>query len=297
MIDPVTTAGIGLLIALCVGATVQSWSRLRGRSEQAGVLVALWSAVGLGALALFVWRWINTSDSWQPLHAHVDGLLLITAVLVAALLYLTTTPRWIGVAAFGAPVVLLLLLWSFCAATWTYRPFRLDTLEPVWTGLHLACVYIGTATAALAAVAGTLYLYVHRRIKHKDDVEHLDRFASLEKLESTVQRSAALGFALLTVGLASGLVIMLGDGRAVAPGWWVSPKVVLAVLAWGAYAVLMNLRFTSTFRGRRAAYLAIGGFVLLLGVYGAVNAMPNALEGPNDHDVNLTAPPEPEGRA
>jgi len=34
----------------------------------------------------------------------------------------------------------------------------------------------------------------------------------------------------------------------------------------------MNVRFATGFRGKRAAWLAIAGFVLLLGVYGIVTA-------------------------
>ena len=35
---------------------------------------------------------------------------------------------------------------------------------------------------------------------------------------------------------------------------------------------VMNVRFATGFRGKRAAWLAIAGFVLLLGVYGIVTA-------------------------
>jgi len=45
----------------------------------------------------------------------------------------------------------------------------------------------------------------------------------------------------------------------------------------------MNLRVATVFRGRRAAWLAIAGFVLLLGVYGIVTsgdaAVTNSLPG------------------
>ena len=47
---------------------------------------------------------------------------------------------------------------------------------------------------------------------------------------------------------------------------------LLAFAAWLAYAAVMNARFASFFRGRRAAWLAIGGLVLLLAVYGIVTA-------------------------
>ena len=136
--------------------------------------------------------------------------------------------------------------------------------------MHLAGVYLGTLGCAVAAVAGAMYLFVERQLKAKRNPRGLLRLASLERLERLIVQSATLGFALLTLGLVSGVVI-LWDRHDLA-GWWASPKVLLATAAWAVYALVMNVRIATMFRGRRAAWLAIGGLVLLLGVYGIVTA-------------------------
>lgn len=232
------------------------------------LLVAVMS-IGAAALLFYRWRWVG--DGGSPLAAHVDGLLLISALLAGVGLYVQSRPRLGGLAAFYLPVLTLLLAWAVCASAWTYRPFAIDTLHPVWRAVHLSGVYLGTLGCAVAAVAGGMYLFVQGQLKSKANPRGLSRLASLESLERLVQHAAMLGFGLLTLGLVSGVVIQL-EAEALDAGWWHSPKVILAFAAWAVYAVVMNVRVATVFRGRRAAWLAIGGFVLLLGVYGIVTA-------------------------
>src|SRR5690606_3314457 len=155
-----------------------------------------------------------------------------------------------------------------------YRPFDLQTLHPVWMAVHLTGVYLGTVSAGVAAVAGAMYLYVQSRLKHKSDLPAMGHLASLETLEKLIVRAATLGFALLTLGLISGGVISL-DERGVVAGWF-AVKVAVALLAWAVYALLINVRYSAAFRGRRAAWLSIAAFLLLFVVYGVVVSLPTA---------------------
>lgn len=240
---------------------------------RAGWLNAMVGGVALGSAGLLGWRWARLGG-WNPLTAHVDGLLLMAALLAAAGLYVQSRPRLDGLGAFWLPLLTLLLAWAVFASAWAYRPFRLDTLHPVWRFVHLAGVYVGTLGCGVAAGAGAMYLFVSRGLKRKRNPRAMTRLASLERLERLVVHAAAVGFALLTVGLVSGVVILRDEAEVLGPRWYASPKVLLAVGAWGVYALVMNVRFAATFRGRRAAWLAIGGFGLLLAVYGVVTAVP-----------------------
>lgn len=303
MTDPISTLAVGALALLSLAATALGFRRMRVADTGGIAPAAVLAAITLGGAAVFAYRWGWVTRSWQPLAAHVDGLLLVATILGAVLTYLTLRPGWIGLVAFATPAVTLVLAWAFCAATWTYRPFALDTLEPLWRGLHLTGVYAGTAVAALAAAAAALYLHVQHRLKHKRDVPGLGRLSSLESLERVVQQTATLGFVLLTVGLVTGLVIAVENPdhtRGLGAVWWRSPKVLLATVAWVIYALLMNLRYATGFRGTRAAVLAIAGFVLLLGTYGVVTAMPPTLDvsdpdldNPTLDDPTTAPPPTP----
>jgi len=290
MIQTFTNLSLVLLTLLSAAASVLAVARLRrtmaiamqpgsaadaGLETQAGrpdkrLLNALVAVAGVGAAGLLVYRWLSVGEGWNLLSAHVDGLLLIASLLAGVGLYIQSRPRLGGLAVFILPLLTLILAWAICASAWTYRPFHLDSLSPVWTAVHLAGVYLGTLGCALAAVAGGMYLVVQRQLKAKRNPRGLLRLASLESLERLITQSATLGFALLTVGLISGVVILRYESDLLGPGWWYSPKVLAAFAAWLVYAVVMNVRYATAFRGRRAAWLAIGGFVLLLVVYGIV---------------------------
>ncbi len=306
------TASVLIVLTVLGGVgCVMAVARLRRRAGDTRLLHGLVGVMAVGSLGLFMYRWVGVSGGWNPLEAHVDGLTLIAGLLGLTLWYVQTRPRLLGLAAFGLPVLTFVLLWAVCASLWTYRPFRLDTLHPVWRAVHLAGVYLGTLGAAVAGAAGAMYLYAEGRMKRKAGLVAIEgvgdrgsgigvrsvvvggfgggggtasgggglgsgrRLASLEALERVIQQASALGFALLTLGMVSGVVVMveesavLGEGGG---GWWYGPKVGLAVAAWGVYAVLMNVRHASAFRGRRAAWLAIGGLALLVMVYGLVTS-------------------------
>ncbi|MEM6394361.1 MAG: cytochrome c biogenesis protein CcsA [Planctomycetota bacterium] len=237
----------------------------------------------LGAVVVVGGRWAERGWGGLPIGAHVDGLLVLAALLGLSVLYLQNRARMGGLAAFGLPMLAFVLLWAVCASAWTYHPFALDTLGGVWRGVHLVGVYGGTLGAVGAAGAGAMYLYVQHRLKDRSpgSLRGVRGLASLESLETLIVRASGLGFVLLTLGLVTGVLVIYESDRVLAvlgDPWWGSPKVWLATGAWAVYAVLMNVRWTGELRGRRAAWLAIAGLVLLLGVYGLVTAWPSPEE-------------------
>jgi ABC-type uncharacterized transport system permease subunit len=269
MEDLATTIVLAAMTVLSLAAWIIMIARL-GRGEGDRPLrksqYSLVGVITVTAIALIVYRMAFVYQSWQPLRAHVDGLLLIAALLSMAVLFLQTGRRMPEFSGFALPVLTLLLAWAICASRFTLELFAIDD---VWRVFHLASVYLGTISVAVGAVAGTMYLYVQRRLRQRgQQLPRPGRFASLESLERVIARGAALGFALITLGLASGLIIEMHKPDVLGPGWWYSPKVLLATFAWLVFAVLMNVRHATRFRGARAAWLSIFGLVLLLATMG-----------------------------
>lgn len=291
MHDTLTTITLGLLALLALTASVLAILRLRRESADGRTQHFLVWLVALGSAAVYLYQAFVVHNGWQPLRAHVDGLALMAALLGGMVLYLQRRPRLEALSAFALPLLTLLLAWSVCASAWTYNPFELETIHPVWTALHLACVYLGTLSAAMAAMAGGMFLYVQHRLRLKHDLRGLGKLASLETLETLIIRTATLGFALLTLALATGLVIVTAGPTRLGAAWWYSPKIALSTAAWVVYALVMNVRFATTFRGSRAAWLSIAGLVLLLATLGLVNALARESHAPS---AQATASPLPE---
>lgn len=316
--DPPVTLALALLTLVSAAAAVLALRRLRGtvarsedheRSASDGGEAAgpvpwvrgLSMGVAIGAAGVLAYRWLQGVAAWR-LVAHVDGLLLIGGLLALAAWYVQTRPRLRGLAGFVLAGVSFALAWAVCAAAWTYHPFNLERLDPVWEALHLGGVYLGTLSAVLATAAGAMYLFVHRRLKAHKPPPAAGRIASLETLETVIVRCSALGFILLTLGLVAGVVVIthIADEHPRLGGpWWLSPKIVLSAGAWALYAVLMNARRASAFRGAYAAWLSIAAMVLLLSVYAVVTVVPVGSAIDHAAAAGATAqdpPPEGGGR-
>lgn len=273
-----TSSTLILATLASIGAMVLSIRRIRQAEVNADPLWPIQLLIALVALLClggFVYRVAIVHKAWVPVQAHVDGLLLIGLLLAPAILYIQSRPRLFGLSLFALPLLTLIVAWGVCSTLWTYRPFSLDTFAPAWTVFHLSVTYVGLLCCAMGAAGGAMYLFVQGRLKAKAGLGQVNPMASLETLETLIVRAATLGFVLLTLSLISGLVMVTNSAEATSLGkaWWSSPKVWLAASAWVVYAVLINVRSFTTVRGRRAAWLAIAGLVLVLATYGAVQAL------------------------
>ena len=124
----------------------------------------------------------------------------------------------------------------------------------VFLVLHVGLVLAAFAGFTLAAALAALYLWQEGRLKSRaPDILRL-RFPPLASLERLTWRTVLVSLPLLTLGLVAGIVRLRQD-RA---GFDALEAVTL--LTWAVYAVFIGLHPT----GRRAAYLALGGFALVI---------------------------------
>lgn len=279
---------------------VEEARRARERKRDAFLLLCT-----AGSAAVFLYQWLfvrGAQGDWQPLESHVDGLALIAALLGASILYLQRRSRLPGLALFALPVLTLVLAWSICASSWTFFVFRIDS---AWEVAHLAGVYVGTLFLALGAIAGCMYLFVQRRLRQKREAHVLGstgRMASLEAIENFIVRSTGLGFCLLTLGIVAGLIVANSAHTRMGPGWWHSPKILLSAAAWLTYAMVLDVRHATFFRGARAAWMSIAGVLLILATFSVVNATGMHGRGPTslpipEQSIDENAPPGPAPQA
>ena len=274
MHDRPTTFILTLLTLMSFGASVLAVGRFMGKPSGQGIRRVRYTLLGLctaGSMGLFVYRVVWVHSRWAPLQSHVDGLVLIASLFAITVLFLQSRGGMPGLTAFGLPVLTVLLAWAICASQWSFYVFEINS---VWKGVHLAGVYLGTLFFCVAAIASGMFLYAQNRLRRKQDSSAGGKLASLESIEGLIIRTSALGFGLLTLGLVTGLIVVTSGPTKLGPHWWRSPKIVLASSVWLIYALVMNTRHGTHFRGARAAWLSIVGLVLLLTTFGVVNALP-----------------------
>ena len=227
----------------------------------------------LSSAALFVYRWLLIVQHWSPLEAHVDGLLLITTLLGLTILHVHWHWKLPAASPFGLPLVTLLLAWAVCASRWTFHPFEISSL---WNALHLGTIYLGSAGVVLAALAGILLLTVTHRLRQKSIPSQISPLGNLETLERLMIRASAVGFILLSVGIISGMIILISQHINIHSQPWMTPKIILSLLLWLAYGAVINIHsYLFAIRGTKAAILSIAGLVLLLATFALAISKPS----------------------
>lgn len=142
--------------------------------------------------------------------------------------------------------------------------------QSLWLMAHVTSIFLGEAAFALACGVGILYLIQEKAIKTKKTRYVFRRLPSLELLDGAGYGCIVVGFALMTLGLITGLVY----ARAVWGRFWAwDPKEVWSGISWLYYAALLHSRLRSGWRGRRSAWGAIVGFGVLLFTFLGVNLL------------------------
>jgi len=120
--------------------------------------------------------------------------------------------------------------------------------------LHVGFVLAAFAGFTLAAALAAVYLWQERRLKHRAaDILRL-RLPPLTVLEGLTRRTILVSLPLLTLGLGAGLVRLRHDHHSL------DALEAVTLLTWGVYGAFLAMHPV----GRRAAYLALGGFALVL---------------------------------
>jgi ABC-type uncharacterized transport system permease subunit len=123
--------------------------------------------------------------------------------------------------------------------------------------LHVGLVLAAFAGFTLAAALSALYLWQERRLKRREATIFRRPAPSLATLDRLALRTVVCSLPLLTLGVAVGI------GRLVERGDRVDALVVATVVTWCAWLAYLVLR-VSGWSGRRAAYVALAGFALVI---------------------------------
>lgn len=253
-----TDYSLYLTLACYFGATVLWLAFFLAQRESLCRWGAWTMAAGLvwHTLVLLLRTW---TYGYLPVAAFGDALSLFDWVLVAAFLLLNWRYPIRVLGALVAPLAALIIYAVLIL------PRGQGTISPMlrgfWLMAHIGLTMGGYAALTLNFLGGIFYLIQERQLKAKRFGFFFRRLPSLSQLDTLNYWCLSIGFPLLTGGIITGfLYAQHTRGRF----WSWDPKEVLTMLAWLIYAVLLHERLTVGWRGRRAAWLAICGFLVLL---------------------------------
>jgi len=161
--------------------------------------------------------------------------------------------------AFVAPLALLMTLPSIILPQGLIETD--PSLKNPWIFIHIILVFLGEALFTIAFMAGVLYILEERQIKSKRLGGFFMRLPSLNTLDNLNHTCLLVGFPLITVGLALGLL----SARAVwGDLWHWGNKETWSLITWVLYAVLIHGRLAAGWKGRKAALGAVLGFGIII---------------------------------
>jgi len=168
--------------------------------------------------------------------------------------------------AFLTSIALIFMIFAF-ALPKEILPLA-PVLRSVWHPFHVLFAFLGNAIFTLAFCCGVIYLIQEHQLKKKKMGAIVKRLPSLKVLDDLNYQALKFGFPLLTLGIITGAVwAEYAWGRY----WGWDPKETWSLITWFLYAAMLHQRLTVGWRGRKAAIMAIVGFMSVLFTFLGVN--------------------------
>ncbi len=194
-----------------------------------------------------------------PITQRYEAFSFFGALLALAFLIAYAKYRIAPLSVFVFPLIFIM---TFVANLYyDPSPSIPEILRSNWIYIHIPLVFLGFTALFITFAAAVMYLLQERELKSKHPTIFHNRLPSLEICDDMAYKSLAIGFPLITLGIVSGALWAEG----IAGSMWAGDiKVVLSFFTWFVYLLLIHYRLIAGWRGKKAAYLAIVGFICVL---------------------------------
>jgi ABC-type transport system involved in cytochrome c biogenesis permease subunit len=217
----------------------------RSRAERLGrmavaltILGALLHAFSVLARGLAAGRW-----PWGNMYEFASAICLVGVVAWLVVLRRQASPQ---LRQMGLFVLLPVVLLMFIGGTVLYAEAApvVPALRSYWLAIHVSAVSVASGLLLVAGVASAMFL--------RRPTELLDRVA---------YRVTVVAFPIYTFAVIAGAIwAEAAWGRF----WGWDPKETVAFVAWVVYAAYLHARATAGWRTRRAAWINVAGFAVMI---------------------------------
>jgi ABC-type uncharacterized transport system permease subunit len=127
---------------------------------------------------------------------------------------------------------------------------------------HAGLILLAYAAFFISSFAGLMYIIQERELKQKRFGKIFYRLPSLDTCDAISFKAIAIGFVLLTLGIAAGMAwSYTRDGIF----WHGTPLEIFVVVIWAIYLFMLQSRINAGWGGRTTAFASIISFVLVIG--------------------------------
>ena len=250
------SAAVILLYLLTAGWLGIRIFRLRLAAEAFNHKIAALAGFALSGHALILYREILVETGFNLGFFHALSLICWVIALFAVLIGLYRAMSNLVVVIFPV-AALALALESFFASTSIIPGGVVARLK-----IHIMLSVAAYSLLALGALQALILAFEEARLRNRQPVKILNILPPMQILEELLAQILAIGFFLLSLSLATGLMFLhdMLEQR-------LSHKVVLSILAWLIFAVVLWGRWFRGWRGRKLIHWVLGGFASLLLAY------------------------------
>jgi cytochrome c-type biogenesis protein CcsB len=238
--------------------------RVLRRDARAASAAFVLGIVGVALHAVVVLS--RLTEGAQAVGSTVPAAASFISFLTAAAFLVAQRP--FRLAALGAAVMPICFGGALYAAVVPGSGAPTDkVLHSPWFFVHVPPVLLAYVALAFSFAIAALYLGETRLLRSRRLAAVLGVLPPLDQLENAMYRTAAFGFLLLTVGLATG-ALWAQDvwGRY----WNWEPKQTASLVTWLIFATYLHYRVVRGARGRNGAWLIVVGFVCIVLTFLAV---------------------------
>lgn len=243
------------------------WLRVAAAMYSLGLLHAILTLVrrkqqifrvALGALALgAVFHFVSIIEDGLatrqcPITNFYQTLSMCAFLIVVLYLFVEWRYKLHSMSVFLFPLVFVMSL----VATFgnPVGSWPSPVIGSAWLTAHIALALLGYAALALMALASVLYLFQERALKSKRPRRSYPWLPALGVLDEFIAKAMGAGFALITLAVVTASTwafIQLGTA------WISQPGIAISFFTWGVYLLLVCLRTTVGWRGRKAAIMTV----------------------------------------
>ena len=218
------------------------------------------------ALAL---RW--NEAGYFPAVGVRDAASLLAWAIVLVFLLVHATTRVEAASLFAYPFVFALVF----VANLSAGSERADpVLQSLYLPVHVVLAVFGYGALFAAFTMGALYLLQEHELLARSPRRFYYLIPSLERSDTIGGRSVAGGFGFLTLAIATGF---LWNHSLLGRYWTGDPKEWAALVAWAIYVTIVVARWRWGWGGRRAAWLQVVGFTVVVFTFGWATLAPIAV--------------------
>lgn len=189
-------------------------------------------------------------------HLPVDNFfesMSVCAFLIAVVfLFVYWRYQFTGLTVFLFPLVFVMALvgaMEIPVSSWSS-----PTVRDAWLMVHVLLVLLGYSALLLAAVASIFYLIQEKRLKRKRPPGFFEKLPPLGTLDAIITKAIGFAFVFITLSVVVGSTwAFIESGTK----WVADAKIAVSMVTWGFYLVMIFLRTSAGWRGRKAAILVL----------------------------------------